>query len=47
MCFYMFIYIYIYISCSPVDELPHSHYGDKWEGTLLLSFHIFYYSIPY
>ena len=27
------------ISCVQVHELPQSHFGDNWEGTLFLRFH--------
>ena len=32
---YIYIYIYIYrTSCAQVHELPQSHCGHNWEGTL-------------
>ena len=44
MYIYIYIYIYIYMmygwahdnrkSCAQVHELPQSHCGDNWEGTL-------------
>ena len=37
------MYIYIYTSCAQVHELPQSHCGDNWVGTL---FHDYMYIMP-